>query len=201
MAGRLAHLFLQEVVLPSDLGIDFHTGSDHRTNFPQVRADLDDPETLLLAEAFAAPVMVHARALKGSLRGSACDAGIPNLMFEAGEARRFDTDSIIVGVRGVMRLLASLGMLEPEDPSPVPRSRVSRRGVWVRAGRGGLLRLDVALGDVVRKDDVLGAIYEPVGDKRLLVRARTGGMLIGMTNDPLVNRGEGILHIAELESG
>ncbi len=42
LASRLAHLFSREVVARCAVGIDLHTGSDHRTNLPQIRADLDD---------------------------------------------------------------------------------------------------------------------------------------------------------------
>ena len=43
LAGRIAHLFMTEVVDQCEVGIDLHTGSDRRTNLPQVRADLEDP--------------------------------------------------------------------------------------------------------------------------------------------------------------
>ena len=39
-----------------------------RTNLPQIRADLDDPTTRRLAEAFGAPLMFHAKLRDGSLR-------------------------------------------------------------------------------------------------------------------------------------
>ena len=53
LASRIAHLFMREVVAKCEVGIDLHTGADRRSNLPQVRADLDDPRTRELAEAFA----------------------------------------------------------------------------------------------------------------------------------------------------
>ncbi|MFW6198438.1 MAG: M14 family metallopeptidase, partial [Acidobacteriota bacterium] len=50
LAARLARLFLTEVVERCSHGIDLHTGSLHRSNLPQVRGDLDDPETRRCAE-------------------------------------------------------------------------------------------------------------------------------------------------------
>ena len=44
LAARIANLFMTEIVKRCDVGIDLHTGSDHRTNLPHVRADLDDPD-------------------------------------------------------------------------------------------------------------------------------------------------------------
>ena len=77
LASRVAHLFMQEVVAKCEVGIDLHTGSDRRSNLPQIRADLDDPRTRALAEAFAAPVMLHARVRDGSLRHAARERGRP----------------------------------------------------------------------------------------------------------------------------
>jgi predicted deacylase len=84
LAGRIAHLMMTEVVAKCEVGIDLHTGSDRRTNLPQVRADLDDPKTLKLAEAFGAPVIYHARLRDGSLRSAALDSGATVLLYEGG---------------------------------------------------------------------------------------------------------------------
>lgn len=35
LAARIAHLLMTEVVSRSSVGLDLHTGSDHRTNLPQ----------------------------------------------------------------------------------------------------------------------------------------------------------------------
>lgn len=53
LAGRLAHTFLESIVSHCDYGIDLHTGAIHRSNLPQIRANLEDEETKRLAEAFA----------------------------------------------------------------------------------------------------------------------------------------------------
>ena len=68
LAGRLAHLFMAEVVSKCSVGIDLHTGADQRSNLPQIRCDLDDAETVRLARAFGAPIMLHAKIRDGSLR-------------------------------------------------------------------------------------------------------------------------------------
>ena len=52
LAARLAHLFMTEIVRKCSHGIDLHTGAIHRSNLPQIRANLDDPETARLAEVF-----------------------------------------------------------------------------------------------------------------------------------------------------
>ena len=85
LASRIAHLFMREIVAGCEVGIDLHTGSDRRSNLPQVRADLDDPRTRELAAAFGAPVMLHAGIRDGSLRHAAGEHGAKVLLYEAGE--------------------------------------------------------------------------------------------------------------------
>lgn len=118
LASRIADAFLREVVARCDVGIDLHTGSDHRTNLPQVRCDLDDPFTRELAEAFCPPVMLSTTLRKGSLRAEAHQVGATILLFEGGEALRFDDDAIEAGVGGILRVLHHLEMTPSQDPPP-----------------------------------------------------------------------------------
>ncbi|HEV8630243.1 MAG TPA: succinylglutamate desuccinylase/aspartoacylase family protein, partial [Thermoanaerobaculia bacterium] len=122
MAARLAHLFLEQVVAKCQYGIDLHTGSQHRTNLPQIRAQLADPETRRIAEAFAAPMMFAATEIPGSLRAAARRRGAHLLVYEAGEPLRFDEAAIRLGVDGVLRVLAAVGMWEHVEEAPPPRS-------------------------------------------------------------------------------
>ena len=76
LAGRIAYLFFNEVVALCDYGIDLHTGAIHRSNLPQIRANLDDPETLAIAKAFGMPVLLNAEELDHSLRQTASEQGV-----------------------------------------------------------------------------------------------------------------------------
>ncbi len=71
LAARVAHLFIDEIVRHCSHGIDLHTGAIHRTNLPQIRANLDDAETERLAIAFGVPVVLNAALRDGSLREAA----------------------------------------------------------------------------------------------------------------------------------
>lgn len=111
LAGRLAHIFLDEIVSKCDYGIDLHTGAIHRTNLPQIRANLDDQQTRELAEEFGVPVLLNANLRDGSLREAAVEYGVKILLYEAGEALRFDELSIRAGVKGIENILRALQML------------------------------------------------------------------------------------------
>lgn len=201
MASRLAHLFMQEVVRGCHLGIDLHTGADQRTNLPQIRADLSDPETARLARAFGAPIVIHASLRDGSLRAAAAARGARVLVFEGGEARRFNRRVIDEGVAGVLRVLRELGMRAGGPSAPAEPSLESRSTWWVRAGRGGLLRLDVEPGDRVEKGRRVGVIRDAFGDHSLQIRTNRAGVVIGLTRSPTVNRGDALIHLAAVEDG
>lgn len=197
LAARLAHLLMHEVIEGADVGIDLHTGAGDRTNLPQVRCNLDDPGTRRLAIAFGAPLVVHASLRDGSLRAAATGGGARVLVYEGGEARRFNADAIEAGTRGVLRVLGALGMWNGAvAPHPPPLESRSTR--WVRAGRSGLVRLTVEPGMQVTKGAGIGVIKDAFGDRVLRVRAPISGLVIGQTRQPNVNRGDALVHLAEV---
>jgi predicted deacylase len=196
LASRLAHLFMTEIVNHSTHGIDLHTAGQPRTNLPQIRANLDDPETYRCAKAFGAPLLLHANTRDGSLRQSASKKGIPILLYEAGEALRFDTESIRVGVEGIFRVMETLEMYENPFFSPQTNSIEIRETKWVRAPISGIFHLQVKLGQTVEKRELLGVITDTFGDTNIKVRSPQAGIVIGHTQNPLVNQGDGIINLA-----
>jgi predicted deacylase len=200
LASRLARLFMDEIVGCCGWGIDFHAGSDDRTNLPQIRTDLDDPEALRCAEAFGAPVTVHARLRDDSLREAATEAGVHVLVFEGGEPRRFSPRAVSAGVAGTMRVLGALGMVDAGGGKP-PATLRSRETRWVRAARSGLFHPTVEPGDRVEAGQPLGRITDSFGDELALAEAGSGGVVIGLALNPLVNRGDALVHVAEVEGG
>ncbi|CAM3737837.1 succinylglutamate desuccinylase/aspartoacylase family protein [Parendozoicomonas haliclonae] len=197
LAGRIADRFLNEIVHQCDYGIDLHTGAIHRSNLPQVRANLSDPETSAIAEAFGAPVMLNANLRDGSLRQAAMESGTRILLYEAGEALRFDEFSIKAGVRGVLKVMAKLGMIKvkPGRRKKLPPF-VATNSVWVRAEGSGIVHDIKHLGDQVVKGDVLAEIGTPFGEVISKVKASRSGIIIGKQNIPLVQEGEAMFHIA-----
>jgi uncharacterized protein len=198
LAARIAFLFMQEVVRKCQFGIDLHTGSNHRTNLPQVRANLHDDQTRVLAEAFAAPVIMHAAAIDGSLRKAATDVGARTIVYEAGEPLRFDRGAISLGRDGVLRVLAALGMLKSAPKKKGPHSALIAKTTWVRALNSGILRLDATLGDSVTARQQLGLVADAFGEDAAPILAPEDGLVIGHTNNPLVQQGEAVLHLATM---
>ncbi len=88
-----------------------HTGAIHRANLPQIRANRDDPETERLARAFGVPVLLNSALRDNSLRQAAATRGSHMLLYEAGEALRYDDLSIRAGIHGVSQVMRALEML------------------------------------------------------------------------------------------
>jgi len=200
IAARLANTFLKEVVLKSDFGIDLHTGAIDRSNLPQIRANLDDPAVTELAQAFGAPVIVNANMREGSLRACAAGHGIPVMIYEAGEALRFDELSIRAGIRGILQVMRKLDMLPPGRGKAISQAVMARSTSWVRAPSSGIVSGAVALGSRVKENDRLALISDPLGDREETVRSPYDGIVIGCSRLPLAHEGDALFHIAAFRS-
>ena len=197
LAGRVANLFMREIVARCTHGIDLHTGAILRSNLPQIRANLDDPETAEIARAFGVPVLLNSPLRDGSLRESAASHDVKTLLYEAGEALRYDEVSIRAGYHGVIAVMRHIGMLKA-----VKRSRrwvdpfVAKTSAWVRAPESGMLRKTIALGRQITKGDILGIVSDPYSSYEIPVLSPYTGIVIGRSESPMTHEGEALFHIA-----
>ena len=200
VASRMAHVFMKELVSKAEVGIDLHTGAIHRSNLPQIRGNLDDATTLELARAFGTPVIVNSNIRDGSLRACANELGMPMLIYEAGEALRFDEVSIRAGLRGVINVMRHIGML-PANKKPTLKTPVLARSTsWVRAPASGIVSGKSKLGDTVEEGQRIAVISDPLGDSEDEVVAPFDGIVIGRTNLPLAHEGEALFNVAAFKS-
>lgn len=201
LAGRIAKVFFEEIVLKCDLGIDLHTASIHKSNLPQVRTNTNNEYTFKLAKAFGAPVVLHSELRDGSLRSTAQDNGVPILLYEAGEALRFDETCIRIGVNGLVNVLRANDMLPAvtrRTPKKLPV--ITKSSKWIRASHSGMLRTIKALGDTVKESEVIAYIDEPLGDETFEIISPFDGVIIGKSEIPLVQEGDAVFHIANFKN-
>jgi predicted deacylase len=202
LAARLANLFLKEIVDRSDFGIDLHTGAIHRPNLPQIRGDLSNPETLRLCRAFGIPLLLNSEPTEGTLREYTTKKGVPVVLYESAEALRFDEVCIRIGVQGVLNILYEVGMLE--RPKGTRKSTeepvIAKSSTWARSPSSGVLRSQVALGDVVNEGQRLGIVGDPLSEAEEPVESPATGVIIGRLNLPLVHEGDALFHIARVEN-
>lgn len=201
LASRLAHLLLKDIVTHATHAIDLHTGALHRSNLPQIRADLDDENTRMMADAFGVPVVINSKLLDGSLRAAASGLGIPIMIYEAGEALRLDEFCIRIGLRGIKNVLRALGMLPALKSRRIKKkSFIAQSSTWVRAPISGILLNNTKLGTIINQDDVLGYVADPFGETKTAITATIRGIVIGRTHLPLVNEGDAVIHIARFDN-
>ena len=201
LSSLLADLFFREVVKRSHYGIDLHTAALHRTNLPQIRMAPNDDELSRLAEAFAPPVILTSKLRDGSLRQCAGDEGVKVLLFEGGEALRFDEAAIEAGVKGTLRVMKAIGMIN-QAPAVAAHHVITRTSAssWVRAPEGGILHSVRQPGDRVGLREPIAIITDPLGTVTVPVFAEDDGIIIGRTNLPIVNRGDALFHIAKIKT-
>lgn len=198
LAGRLAHLFMTEIAERSDFGVDLHTGSNFRSNLPQIRASLDDPRTLEMASSFGTPIVVPSELRDGSLREAVAELGKPVLVYEGGEALYFNEKAIRTGLQGVVRLMRHTGMLAADHKARPREPIITNRISWVRAGMSGTFSRRAGLGDMVKQGNLLGILSDPFGNDREEVRAPFTGVVIGQLNLPLIHEGDALVHLAKV---
>jgi len=199
MASKLAHVFQTNICEHCDFGIDLHTAAVSRDNLPQIRAVLDDDKTKSLAKAFGAPVVLDAPIREGTLREIAAKTETQVLLYEAGEALRFDEISIRAGVSGIINVMRHIGMLPKSRKRYKIESAIAHSSHWVRAPQSGVLRTTIPMGNRINKGDVLGYLCDPFGEAENEITAPTSGMVIGKTTLPLVHEGEAIFHMASFD--
>lgn len=198
LASRYAHRVFNEIIAKCTHGIDLHTAGASRTNLPQIRCDITNDGCKKMAQAFGTNVILDHVSSRGTLRREATEHGIPTIIYEAGETFKFERDVVAQGKRGVLRVMASLGMID--HPSPPPAYQIIvKHSSWVRSDKGGLLDVYVRPGDVVYEGDEIAVITNPFGKERGAIKAPFSGVVIGRVTLPLVLPGNPIAHMVRLD--
>ncbi|WP_296060433.1 succinylglutamate desuccinylase/aspartoacylase family protein [uncultured Amphritea sp.] len=201
LASRIAYIFRTQVLSHCTHVLDLHTGAIHRSNMPQIRANLDNLEAKAMADAFGAPVIIDSKLRDGSLRQCADEAGISLILYEAGEALRFDDRAIRGGIRGVLNVIRYLKMLpQLKKPKKALAPVVANSSAWIRTNSDGVFRSVVSVGQRVSKGQPMGIVASPFGTQEEEVIAPNSGIIIGQNNIPVVNEGDALYHLARFES-
>tara|TARA_R110002111_G_scaffold234274_3_gene295290 strand:- start:5013 stop:6167 length:1155 start_codon:yes stop_codon:yes gene_type:complete len=200
LAGRMARIIFDEIVSRCDYGIDLHTASVRRTNYPNVRGDMTSPEVRRLAEAFGSEIIMNGKGPQGAFRREACASGCPTIIMEGGEVWKVEPGIVESAARGVRNVLRNLQMLDGKPESPDYQVVVDK-STWVRAERGGFLKFHVKPGDIINKDQPLATNTTLLGRERSMVYSPFDAVVIGMTTLPAISPGEPICNLGMLPEG
>ena len=197
LASRVAYTLRKYILPNADFGIDYHTGGNMIYNYPQARYYGGDPESASLAKEFNMPYAIESSLIKKSIRKTAHDKGIPMVVFEGGESSRIDKYSIEEGLRGLRNIMASKGLKSMEHTAV--KTQILTNGKWQRAGRSGIMNLFHESGSYVEKGQIVGEIQDPNNSFKHEIKSIMTGVIYGHNNNPVINKGDAILHIAEIK--
>lgn len=193
-ASRMAYSFFTEIIMQCDALVDIHTGSFHRTNLPQLRADLSNEAVATLAQSFGSIAVLNSRGNPNSLRAAAVRAGVPAVTLEAGEPMAMQSDVVEEGTTAINGLLSKLGMFGKQKRwnriSPV-----YYKSTWVRTNQSGILFSEATLGKKVSVGELLGTVTDPITNQRSDIISPFQGRILGMALDQVVMPGFAIYHI------
>lgn len=193
-ASRIAYSLFHEIILQCDALVDLHTGSFHRTNLTQLRADLSVQSVSDLAHQFGAIAVMNSRGNYGSLRAAAVRAGVPTVTIEAGEPMRLQNDVVAEGVKAVRTLITNLGMYGSASRW-FKSAPVYYKSYWIRADQSGILFSKINLGERVSPGEVLGTVTDPITNARSEIISPYHGRILGMALDQVVMPGFAAYHI------
>lgn len=201
-ASRLAFLLNKEVFSHITHCIDLHTGEPHIAKYPQIKTCFKNDEAYKMARHFHAPLMRDVEDQNGLLWLLHQEENpIPTIIFETGEPLRLDHKGIKVGVRGIVRVMRSIGMLSGAPKERKKVSTVELHGeVIVHSGSSGLCETYCKLGSFVKKGQRLAKIFDPFGtDQREEIFAPFDSVVIAANGIPILNEGEIIFRLSELK--
>lgn len=193
---RIAYLFTQEILKKADYCIELQTGALNHNILPQVYCNFDNIRTKQLARSFQSPVITNVIPQKNQLRETTEDLHIPLLVYQAGEAMRFDENAINLGVNGTLNIMRAIDIL-PKASAQEIQPIFSQDEDWILAHYAGILHTNVTLGQTIKKGEIIGQITDPFGnDFSEVVKASQEGIVVGINTTPLIHEGLPIFKIA-----
>jgi predicted deacylase len=197
---RIAHVLTQKVIAPADLLLDHHSAGliwEMATfvGYPHQDTPLGQAAREA-ALAFGSDVVWgHPETTVGRTISAAEALGIPWLYTEAYGGSRPRPEDIELYINGTLNVMHHLGMIE--NPAPKRELRLELLGdgntdVPMTVEHSGYFQPFYQLLDSVEKDQVIGVVYNVVGEVVEEVRANASGRIVLQLIRPMVMAGDGI---------
>lgn len=196
----LAWRLMEEVVAPADVVIDLHSGdvfeslAAHAVRYEMGDAATDDL-TKRMCAAFGLPFAVTYPRPKtsGSLAGNAALAGKLTLSVEVGGnalATDDDVQAVFQGLINALRVVDVLGGTLPESSV-----RWLEAGWQFRAPADALWRSAVRPGQPVAAGDVLGTLYDQLGEELARPVSELAGIVLYHMSALAVREGDPLVYV------
>ncbi len=180
----------------SDCVLDIHASNIFLTEIPQIRINQLHEEKLvpLAKHANVDFIWVHGAStvLESTLAYSLNSVDTPTLVVEMGVGMRLTRAYGDQLADGILNLMRELGIWEGETVSP--REPIVSRNpddiCYLNATAGGIFIPSVKHGAMLKKDELVGTIVDPLAGAVLdEVRAPMAGMLFTIRDYPVVDEG------------
>lgn len=200
-AQRVAHFLVNELMAGSDAFCDLHAGDLIEALVPFAGYKVTgnpavDDRSRAMAEASGFEHLVEKESddVSGNAHDCAALAGVPAVLFEAGQQGIADRASIDRHLAGLHSVLAHLGMVDG-DVLGGPRRRY-RRFRWLSAPCTGAFHPAVQPGEDVEADQLVGEVWDLLGDERITLRSPAAGTVLFMASTLAVAEGGTIVGVA-----
>jgi len=171
LTARIAHRVFNDLLLKSDVAIDFHAALAGANIYPftYVSPAEGEPDLLkkreALAKAFGAELVYYQHVNEKWKRsnfdytfGAQADKhGILCLTSEAGDTASLNLEYVERGVQGVLNVMMHLGMIEGSPIIPKKQIRFDEHPA-IRANRGGIIDVKVEVGQKIKSGDLIAEI-------------------------------------------
>lgn len=193
---RIARLVTEEILKKADYCIELQTGGLNHNILPQVYCNFQDKHAQNLAKVFRSPVVTNLSLVENNLWKTVEELQVPLLVYQAGEAMRFDENAIVLGVNGIKNVMRAIDMLKKEPIQEVTPI-FSREERWIVAHKAGTLHTSVTLGQTIEKNSIIGVIKDPFGSDIVEpVKSSKKGIVVGVNTSPLIQEGLDIFKVA-----
>jgi len=201
LAERLAHATFTQLITGSDALIDAHCGDlpEALEPFALYEAGPSEDKAREIAVAYGLGYVIRqepgpGRAVGGTTSAAAAQVGIPAITAEAGGCGLIEQTAVDLHLRGLDRVLATLGMdpsagtggLPGGDGAP-PAPTVLNQFIWLRSAADGWWQPAVNPGDSVAEGQLLGTVSTlDAGEVLQSIHAPTAGVPMFITSSPAV---------------
>jgi uncharacterized protein len=195
LAERLAFDAFTTIIEGSDALIDMHAGDMVEALQPFALYDAGPAEARArdLASAYGLGYVIRQepgpdRAVAGTTSASAAEIGIPAIIAEAGGCGLVERSAVEAHVRGLNRVLVSLGMSDgaglQEEAAP---TTYLQRFLWLYGRDEGWWEPSAWVGDAVTAGQAIGTVSSIDGAQTLeIIVAPADGVLMFITSSPAV---------------
>jgi hypothetical protein len=199
---RIAHIVLNEVIKKSQYHLDIRggdLGNDqyiYRSAVSEIGNKELDEENIALAKILGAKYWVSGPYGQGTITTQACLAGVNSVVlmgYKGGGT--YDEEDIQKCRRGIYNLLKHRKMIDGTPEIPAKPIRIAFKMPETTAKHGGLLYLDVTVGDVVTKGQKVGEIRNLKGEILEVLSAPGDGVIHSTWPKHIKQPGEIILAV------